>query len=145
MGCGSNSCTKEIGDLATFSGCPETGEKVLCIKGQKTNGQFVYGWRTISELFSCYIKGTIAVVAGGGYSDSPIVDSNNYQNDLLIGIGNTVDDGVAKITIFIDNQAMCNFGINASFDFDNTTGTIVFYTDGYRFGEGSSLYINLNQ
>lgn len=78
----------------------------------------------------------ITAIVGEGLSDSPTSGSSTYTNTKLIGLG-------TRIQIVEGEMIESNFGSNASFTFNNSTGTINISPN--TFTAGTSLYINLNQ
>ncbi len=81
----------------------------------------------------------IGVVDDGGMDD-PVSGTSIFQNDKLIGLGDT---NGGRIQIVIAEQIMSNFGDNSSFVLDNTIGELDISPN--QFVAGSSFYVNRNQ
>lgn len=83
----------------------------------------------------------LKVEVDGGDPDSPVSGLNTYQNNKLKGLGINSNN---RLEITVDAQEMQNWGQNASFTLNKTTGIITF-TQGYRFQPHTSLKVDLNQ
>lgn len=83
----------------------------------------------------------LKVEVDGGEPDSPVSGLNTYQNNKLKGLGTLSND---RVEITVDAQEMQNWGQNASFTLNKTTGTIIF-TQGYIFQPFTSLKVDLIQ
>lgn len=80
-------------------------------------------------------------VVGGGGVDDPVNGSPTFQSNKLINLGATSG---GKVSITYADTPMSNYGDNAAFTLNNTTGLFT-WLNGNTFTTGSGLYINLNQ
>lgn len=134
---------EELSGLPLLLGCPGAGEKILVVGAIGGLGAGGYALRNWSDIKSCVVgivkEPLIGVVDGGGKTD-PLSGTSVFQSDLLVGLGSK---NSGRIQIVIDNVLYSNFGLNASFTFDNTTGIINISPNVWVATSG--LYIDLNQ
>lgn len=76
-------------------------------------------------------------LVGGGGADDPVNGLGTFQSNKLIGLG-------ARISILYAETPISNWGDNAAFTLDNTTG-IFTWLNGNTFTTGSSFYVDRNQ
>lgn len=140
-GCDDNNPGVDYSSLPILEGCPGDNETFLVGNATGGSGAGKYARRTWADIKACILSPVklplIGVVDGGG-SDDPVSGLTAFQNDKLIGLGETNN---YRIQIVIDDTLYSNFGTNANFSFDGTTGTI----SGFYWAAGAGLFIDLNQ
>lgn len=129
-------CNIPIDELNVLSSCPTSGEYILFFNVQGEPA--LMALRTWQTILGCIGgKGVLNLIVGE--SGAPQNGESTWQSDSLIGLGGTL----GRIQITLGEVPMSSYGGNASFSFDNTSGTINIFPN--TFYEPDSLNVNLNQ
>lgn len=134
---------QELSGLPVLQGCPSDNEYVMvigAIGGSGAGGYALRKWSAIKACFIGVVKPPLIGVVGGGGANDPVTGSSTFQNASLIGLGGSNN---GKIQMVIDDVLYSNFGVNASFTFNNVTGIIDISPN--KWVASSGLYIDLNQ
>lgn len=133
----------ELSALPLLLGCPGINEKVIVVGAIGGYGDGGYALRNWSDLKKCtgFVKQPLIGIVGNGGPTDPTTGITTFQNINLIGLGSSNN---GHIQIVVDDVLYSNFGINASFGFNNTIGLIT-WSQGNTWVAGSGLYIDLNQ
>ena len=116
-------CATELNGLPTINGCPSDNEIFFVANAMGGSGLGGYGWRKWSDIKKCVISSVtpyIGVVDRGNPTD-PVSGTSTFQDSSLIGLGTTNNGDIQMV---IDDVLMSTFGLNSSFAYDSTTGTI---------------------
>jgi hypothetical protein len=117
---------EELSSLPVLLGCPSDTEKVLvmgAIGGMGAGGYALRNWKDLKACILGSVKLPYIGVVGRGRTSphDPVAGSSILQDDLLKGLGSTNDGNIQMV---IDSTLMSTYGVDASFTYDPSTGTI---------------------
>jgi|GEM_PF-5675425 hypothetical protein len=123
--------------VSTLSSCPSDNELILFFGANTPTGLAFRTWAQIKQCLGA--KPPIAGVVGA--SGMPVSGTSVYQDNRLIGLGSS---NGGNISFSMAGSTLYNYGTTASFEFNNTTGTISLLF-GNEFTTGDAINIDLNQ
>lgn len=126
-------CNIPIEQDAVLDSCPDNTEQVLFFNTpNQSTGTSLRNWST---LVSCLSSSFLMVEVGE--SNAPVDGQSTYQSNSLKNLGGAS----GRIMMIIDGQIATNFGLNAFFTYNKTTGTVDISPN--KWVNGSAIIIPL--